>query len=102
MIKDEGINFIYLLAQTATSVLVYNLDLVEQTEPLNNIKKKYLNEKKMFIAKLTMNNSEIDKNLGEKLANEYLQKRYLESKKNIVHEFKEEINKISNKFKNIN
>ncbi len=64
-------NLIYLLAQTATSGLVYNLALVGQIEPLNNIKNKYINEKNMFIAKLTMNNSEIDKNLGEKLANEY-------------------------------
>ena len=64
-------NLIYLLAQTATTGLVYNLALVRQIEPLNNIKNKYLNEKKMFIAKLTMNNTEIDNNLGEKLANEY-------------------------------
>ena len=34
----------------------------------------------MFIAKLTMNNSEIDKNFGEKLANEYSQKCFFESK----------------------
>jgi hypothetical protein len=57
-------------------------------EPLNNIKNKYLNEKKMFIAKLTMNNSEIDKILGEKLANEYSQKCFNESKEHAVEKFK--------------
>lgn len=82
-------NLIYLLAQTATTGLVYNLALVRQIEPLNNIKNKYLNEKKMFIAKLTMNNTEIDKNLGEKLANEYSLKCFMECKEHIIEKFKD-------------
>ncbi len=55
---------------------------------------KYPNEMKMFIAKLTMNNNEIDKNLGEKLANEYLYKCSLESKNFIFEKFKNEIEQI--------
>ncbi len=41
----------------------------------------------MFIAKLTMNNNEIDKNLGEKLANEYSQKCFLNCKEQILKKF---------------
>jgi hypothetical protein len=43
----------------------------------------------MFIAKLTMNNTEIDKNLGEKLANEYSLKCFMECKEHIVEKFKD-------------
>jgi hypothetical protein len=81
-------DLIYLLAQTATSGLLYNLDLVGQIEPLINIKNNYLKEKKMFVAKLTMNNTEIEKILGEKIANEYSQKCFNKSKEDTLKKLK--------------
>lgn len=52
----------------------------------------------MFIAKLTMNNEEIDKNLAQKFVNEYLMKCYHESKDYIERLSKLKIKIESNEF----
>jgi hypothetical protein len=48
-------------------------------------------EKKLFVGRLTMNNSMVDQGLGFKLINDYSKFAYEDCKTFIVDQFKEEI-----------
>jgi hypothetical protein len=48
-------------------------------------------EKKLFVGRLTMNNSMVDQGLGEKIINEYSKFAYENCKTFIVDQFKEKI-----------
>ena len=55
-------------------------------------------EKKLFVGRLTMNNSMVDQGLGFKLINDYSNLSYEDCKTFIVDQFKEEIDHISDEF----
>ncbi len=55
-------------------------------------------EKKLFVGRLTMNNSMVDQGLGFKLINDYSKLSYEDCKTFIVDQFKEEIDHISDEF----
>jgi hypothetical protein len=59
-------------------------------------------EKKLFVGRLTMNNSMVDKGFGIKLINDYSKLCYEDCKIFIVNQFKEEIDNISEEFQNLN
>lgn len=54
-ISDEGKSFIYLLAQSVLIALVFQLQLIDNNEPIRMLEDNKQNEKKMFVAKLTDN-----------------------------------------------
>jgi hypothetical protein len=56
-------SLIYLLAQTALTGLCYNLDLIEHNKPIIMLDNRKKIEKKIFVARLTMNNSIVDQGL---------------------------------------
>ena len=90
-ISDEGMSLIYLLAQTALAGLCYNLDLIGHIQPIKMLEKRKEMEKKLFVGRLTMNNSMVDQSLGEKIINEYSKFAYENCKTFIVDQFKEKI-----------
>ena len=51
---------IYILAQTATSGLAYNLEFVENKNPIRQLENRKERERKLFVGKLTMNNTMVD------------------------------------------
>ena len=75
-ISEEGISIIYLLAQTALAGLCYNLDLIEHIKPIRMLEERKEMEKKLFVGRLTMNNSMVDQGLGFKLINDYSKLSY--------------------------
>jgi hypothetical protein len=52
-------------------------------------------QKNLFVGRLTMNNEMVDENLALKLINDYAKYCYEDSKKFVIDEFKEKIEKIS-------
>ena len=101
-ISEEGMSIIYLLAQTAQAGLCYNLDLIEHIQPIRMLDERKDMEKKLFVGRLTMNNSMVDQGLGFKLINDYSKLSYEDCKTFIVDQFKEEIDHISDEFQNLN
>jgi len=97
-ISDEGMYLMNLFAQTAQAGLCYNLDLIEHFKPIKMLDEEKETEKKLFIGKLTMNNSMVDQGLGFKLVNDYSKLCYEDCKTFIVDQFKAEIDKISEEF----
>ncbi len=101
-ISEEGMSLIYLLAQTALTGLCYNLDLIEHNKPIRMLDERKEIEKKLFVGRLTMNNSMVDQGLGFKLINDYSKLCYEDCKTFVVDQFKEEIDSISEEFQNLN
>jgi hypothetical protein len=95
-------SLIYLLAQTALTGLCYNLHLIEHNKPIRMLDERKEIEKKIFIDRLTMNNSIVDKGLGYKFINDYSKLCCEDCKTFIVDQFKEEIDNISEEFQNLN
>ena len=55
-----------MVAQTYLNRLIELLDIIDVYEPLRILQERQDRERKIFIAKLTNNNSKLDQALGEK------------------------------------
>ena len=51
--------------------MAYNLEFVEHKNPIRQLENRKERERKLFIGKLTMNNTMVDQGLGEKLSTDY-------------------------------
>ena len=67
-ISDKGKELIFLVAQIYSFLLTEKLEIFRENLPLREYLKTKKREKKLFIAKLTLNDAQMDKILGEKLA----------------------------------
>lgn len=59
-VSEEGMSLIYLLAQTALIGFCYNLEFIEHNQPIRMLDNRKDIEKKLFVGRLTMNNSMVD------------------------------------------
>jgi hypothetical protein len=86
-ISDKGKEFIFLVTQVFSFLLTEKLEIISESLPLREYMKTKKREKKLFIAKLTLNDSLTDKSLGEKLAEELCTYFYKECKFKIIRYF---------------
>jgi hypothetical protein len=65
-ISDRGIEFLFHLAEIQTNFLHEQLEKIREFYPLRQFNLSKNREKNHFVAKLTLNDSKMDKSLGEK------------------------------------
>ena len=67
-ISDKGKELIFLVTQIFSFLLTEKLEIFRESLPLREYLKTKKREMKLFIAKLTLNDAQMDETLGEKLA----------------------------------
>lgn len=91
-VSNQGCDLINLIAQTYTNYIADALENIKENETLDIIDSRKSTERKLFIAKLVKNNSEIDQALGEKVAKELIEYVKKNSMNFVNMKFKESMN----------
>lgn len=97
-VSTQGLQILFLVAQTFTNALATNLELVYVRQPLLSIAQRKQAEQLAFVAKLTQNEPEMDAALAQKFAHEMLQHFHKKAKDFSIQEFKDNINSVKDKF----
>lgn len=87
-ISTRGLSFVNLVAQTMTNRLAELLEFSSDRKPLRRLKSRYECEKKLFVAKLTMNDVEMDRGLADKLTKDLMEHILFRAKKFARDKFK--------------
>ena len=79
-ISDKGIEFLFHITEIQTNFLHEQLEKIREFYPLRQFNLRKNREKNLFIAKLTLNDSKMDKSLGEKFGEKIINYIFKESK----------------------
>lgn len=88
-LSNEGIEMIHLIAIVYTLKLAEILNCYSEKQPLRDFEKRREREKKIFIAKLTNNDSQMDIATSENFAIELIQFHVEQSKTFAKEKFKD-------------
>jgi hypothetical protein len=86
-ISDKGIEFLFHIAEIQTNFLHEQLEKIREFYLLRQFNLSKNREKNLFIAKLTLNDSKMDKSLGEKFGEKIINKVFKESKDMAILKF---------------
>ena len=79
---------IFLIAQTFTNGLAYQLEMIYESMPLKILEGRKKDEKELFVARLIQNDQKIDEGLAKNLANKMIQHYHKISKEFAIEKFK--------------
>jgi len=97
-VSTQGMQMLFLTAQTYTNSLANSLELIYERQPLLKLEKRKQTEKESFIAKLTHNDRAKDESLAVQLSNEMSQYYQMNAKKDSVSEFTAKMKSVQENF----